>query len=164
MIQLTDAFCVLFKYNWPTIYDYYKRQILLSVIQLYGWHCNLKRVQGHSLMTSFEVFNDVPRMWRPSWMIPQEKFNLKRNEKKCCSFTANEKIFGEYNNFFFKHFYFNLPLNLKNMLIFCQIWSIWIHKKRWSIRMNYYNCICFLTFLHICMGFNTMLQVKRFDL
>jgi hypothetical protein len=38
MIQLTDGFCVLFRFNGTTIYDYNKRLILLSVIQLSGGH------------------------------------------------------------------------------------------------------------------------------
>ncbi len=40
MIQLTDVFCVLLKYNGAinTVSAYYKRLILLSMITLSGWH------------------------------------------------------------------------------------------------------------------------------
>ena len=35
MIQLTNAFCVLFRYNGPVVSEYNKRLIILS-----GGHCN----------------------------------------------------------------------------------------------------------------------------
>jgi len=40
MIQLTDVFCVLFRYTTVSLLsDYNKRLIQLSVIQLSGGHC-----------------------------------------------------------------------------------------------------------------------------
>jgi hypothetical protein len=39
MNQLTNVFCVLFTCNGAAIFDYNKRLILLSVIQLSGGHC-----------------------------------------------------------------------------------------------------------------------------
>jgi hypothetical protein len=42
MIQITDVFCVLLRYDWATISDYNKRLTLFSVIQLSGGHCGTK--------------------------------------------------------------------------------------------------------------------------
>ena len=47
MIQLTDAFCVLFRNKRNLISDYSKLLILLSANQLGGDHCILFSVKSH---------------------------------------------------------------------------------------------------------------------
>ena len=58
MIQLTDVFCVLFRYTMgPVVSDYNKRLILLSAIQLSGGHCKsiFSKIRTHTV-------------WRVEWL------------------------------------------------------------------------------------------------